>query len=370
MKIRVYADIHMYHSNTDAIRYMKELSEIKNNLIHDPPHMLVFAGDLIDKMYNMDSMQLPHIFNFVNDIVTICENNGIIFRIIKGTVTHEGKFIEVLHEIYNNRPLVKAIYEPTIESLPIDGKTYKILWLPETYGNADEYAELEEDYLTKYVDMTFFHGTIKSVADRFHIQAPDQLATSFIWKDENFLKYNKYFVAGGHIHKSIDVDHKIFYVNSYSALNFSDVEQESNVKGYMEFYINGDNWDYKRFKNELAPKYKIIVIKDIDTLEYADVEDTIRNITNRIQPNEKIRLDIKGLSGSVANANINLIKTLIKNYDISIKSYVILKDVNEDVQDKPLNKSLSIVDMVIDEFNNQHGVILDRHVVEDILTVE
>ena len=47
MKIRAYADLHLYYKREDMDRYNnEELSELKKELFNNPPDLLVFCGDL------------------------------------------------------------------------------------------------------------------------------------------------------------------------------------------------------------------------------------------------------------------------------------------------------------------------------------
>ena len=109
MRIRAYADLHLYYNKDDMDRYnAEELHDLKENLLNDPPDLLVFAGDLCHMSYKADDIRFTNIIKFITDVISICKIKKVPFRIIQGTSTHDGKIVSIIKDIYKKEPLVGA----------------------------------------------------------------------------------------------------------------------------------------------------------------------------------------------------------------------------------------------------------------------
>ena len=259
MRIRVYADLHLYISNDDIDRYdTTELLDLKNLLYTDPVDMLIFAGDLTHKVYSTDDRRFVNTMRFLSSVRDACLATNTKFRIIQGTTTHEGKVIDVLDKLYDNDPVLKCFTKVGYEN--INGLVFR--YLPEPYF--DNYTNFFQYAFSQPADITVFHGTINGVIPYLKkTDNPTNLPKSVIIESNDLINNTNLFSVGGHIHRHINIDNKIFYVNSLTTHNFSDID---NIKGFMEFIIRDNkSWEYKYIENHKAPAYHRIIIENVHT---------------------------------------------------------------------------------------------------------
>ncbi len=314
VKIRVYSDLHLYINNDDINRYdLGELLDLKNLLYTDPVDMLIFAGDLTHKVYNTNDRRFVNTMAFISDVRNICESTNTLFRIIKGTSTHEGKVIDVLKSIYTDDKTLVCFTEVAYEQ--IGGLIFRYLPEPyfDTYNNFYNYA------FGRSADITIFHGTIDGVIPYLkQSNSGTNLTKSVLMKAEDLILNTRLFSVGGHIHKHINIQGKIFYTNSLTTHNFSDV---NDTKGFMEFEINTDdrNWSYKFIENYNAPKFISINIDAIHKKKKEDMRSILGNTLLKLKSHDKIRFVITGERNLTAMSNLEFVKTLTKKYNIRIE---------------------------------------------------
>lgn len=311
MKIRAYADLHLYYNKDDMDRYNnEELLELKKELINNPPDLLVFAGDLCHTTYKSDDIRFINIIKFITDIVNICRNKNILFRIIQGTSSHDGKIIDILQKIFKNEPHVRCYKEIEYETI----NNLTIRFLPEPYF--DTYQSFRDYAFSEFADITFFHGSIDGVLPMLtQKDNVTNLPKSVVIKQKDLLENTRYFSAGGHIHKHFDIQGKIFYINSLTTHNFSDI---NNIKGYMEFDVEDGHYDYKYIKNETAPRFFDYKIEDIHLKHKEDIKAIIGNMLLNTNTKDHLRFTITGDMVPEAINNVSYIRTIMKKYDIKI----------------------------------------------------
>ena len=287
MNIRVYSDLHLFYDKDDMNRYIyTELNDLKNELLNNPPDYLVFCGDLCHKPYKSDDIRFINIINFITDVVNICTLKNINFRIIQGTSTHDGKIIQLLKYIFRDKPNVICFTEVGYE----DVNGYVFRYLPESYFG--KYESFYEYAFSKVADITFFHGSVDGVLPM--VTKKDNITNlpkSIVIKREDLINHTRLFSVGGHIHKYINLYNKIFYTNSLTTHNFSDID---NVKGYMEFTLDDNyNWDYKYIRNDKAPKYVDYRIDNLQDKTKDELTGLISNLLINLNSKDKVRLSNK-----------------------------------------------------------------------------
>lgn len=402
IKIRAYADLHLFFKREYMSEYITQLTDIITELQTNPVDLLVFAGDTMHKAYNMNEEEMKYIFSFIKSVVEVCEKNHILFRVIKGTASHDCKIVESLSEIYRDSLVFKAIYEPCIEEIKfpsnktVDGlNNLKVRWLPESYYDKTGYDVLEQDVLSAKTDLTFFHGTIKSQLTRFHTTEddykPTMLPKSIIWDDDTLIKNTKFLSAGGHIHKSIgDIARdRVIYINSYTAHDFGDKDYSgtdniNNMKGYIEIEIANNTYKAIRKHNDRSRRFVELKF-DLDV--YND-ESIISNI---VEENLKYQMlgckvtykyKFKGKKTVNNITRINQIKEetkmYIKQYDqiVSDLQYVVdpnsllnrvkgLKELSTE-----MNKSKSILNVIQEAYHVKYGEEIDKETIERLTRTE
>ena len=208
MKIRAYADLHLYYRREDMDRYNnEELSELKKELFNNPPDLLVFCGDLCHTTYKSDDIRFINIIKFITQIVDICKRKNVQFRILQGTSSHDGKIVSIIKNIFKNESHVKAFTEVEYENF--NGTI--IRYLPEPYF--DTYQNFYDYAFTQMADITFFHGSIDKVLPQLtQKDNVTNLPKAIVMKQEDLLANTRLFSAGGHIHKHFDIEF-ITYAN-------------------------------------------------------------------------------------------------------------------------------------------------------------
>lgn len=362
MRIRVYADLHLYVSNDDIDRYdTTELLDLKNLLYTDPVDVLIFAGDLTHKVYSTDDRRFVNTMRFIASVRDACKATNTIFRIIKGTTTHEGKVIEVLNKLYENDPVLKCY--TTVEYERIGNLVFR--FLPEPYF--DTYSKFYQYTFNQPADITIFHGTVNGVIPYLKkTDNPTNLPKSVIIDANDLINNTNLFSVGGHIHKHINIQDKIFYVNSLTTHNFSDID---NIKGFMEFNVQDNKtWDYKYIENHKAPAFHRIVIENLHTKRKDDLRSLIGNNMLRMKSIDRIEFVLTGLRSIEGLSNLEFIKALTKKYRVKITQK--LED-DDDIEENSnvdffADQSISIIDK-IKLITEEQGLVLTNEEIENYI---
>lgn len=355
MRIRVYADLHLYISNDDIDRYdTTELLDLKNLLYTDPVDMLIFAGDLTHKVYSTDDRRFVNTMRFISSVRDACLATNTKFRIIKGTTTHEGKVIDVLDKLYDNDPVLKCFTKVGYEN--INGLVFR--YLPEPYF--DNYTNFFQYAFSQPADITIFHGTINGVIPYLKkTDNPTNLPKSVIIESNDLINNTRLFSVGGHIHRHINIDNKIFYVNSLTTHNFSDID---NIKGFMEFIVRDNkSWEYKYIENHKAPAYHRIIIENVHTKRKEDLRSLIGNNMLRMKSIDRIEFVLTGLRSIEGLSNLEFIKALTKKYRVKITQKLEDDETIEEHKDVDFfaDQSISIIDK-IKKLTEEQGLVLSK----------
>ena len=362
MRIRVYADLHLYISNDDIDRYdTTELLDLKNLLYTDPVDMLIFAGDLTHKVYSTDDRRFVNTMRFISSVRDACLATNTKFRIIKGTTTHEGKVIDVLDKLYDNDPVLKCFTKVGYEN--INGLVFR--YLPEPYF--DNYTNFYQYAFSQPADITIFHGTINGVIPYLKkTDNPTNLPKSVIIESNDLINNTRLFSVGGHIHRHINIDNKIFYVNSLTTHNFSDID---NIKGFMEFIVQDNkSWEYKYIENHKAPAYHRIIIENVHTKRKEYLRSLIGNNMLRMKSIDRIEFVLTGLRSIEGLSNLEFIKALTKKYRVKITQKLEDDETIEDHKDVDFfaDQSISIIDK-IQKLTEEQGLVLTKEEIGDYI---
>ena len=216
MKIRAYADLHLFFDNNDMERYINnELHDLIHNIMDNKVDMIVFCGDLAHTTYQSSDKRFINILNFVKNVINVATKTKTQVRIIQGTTSHDGRIVEILNLMFSDSPVLKCITSVTYEH--IDGLILR--YLPESYFAS--YTEFKSYAFSKPADITFFHGMVEGTMPM--IQQKDSvtnLPKSVVISQSDLIQNTTHFSAGGHIHKHINFNNKIFYIkNSYNIIN-------------------------------------------------------------------------------------------------------------------------------------------------------
>ncbi len=364
IKIRAYADLHLFHDLNTMDDYINnELNDIINQMMTNKVDLIVFCGDLAHTTYQSSDRRFIEILNFVKRIVEVAEKTGTLIRIIQGTSSHDGKIVDILKLMFKDYSIIKCINKVKYEKIG----DVVIRYLPECYFAT--YSEFSAYAFSRLADITFFHGSVEGVIPM--LQQKDSvtnLPKSVVISRNDLLQKTTLFSAGGHIHKHINLNGKIFYINSLTAHNFSDV---GDIKGYMEFEVNDDlSFKYIYIENFKGVKYIDIPIENINTKNKEEIRSLISNLMLTYKPKDNIRFILTGIRNIEAMSNIAFIKSLTTKYNIKIKDKLeepeIVNIIDED-SDYYIDKSISIVDKIYKILIDTKHVTIDKKIIEDII---
>lgn len=366
MKIRAYADLHLFKVKGEMNRYInEELQILKEGLLNNPPDLLVFSGDLTDRPYPSDDIRFIETMNFISDIVRICESKRIHFRMIGGTASHDGKIVEILKNLYKGYNYVKFFTTVTYET--IDGIDFR--YIPESYfGTYSEFRKYAFD--DKISDITFFHGCVSNIVP-FKQEKKDSnitnLPKSITIELSDIINHTRLFSAGGHIHKHINYKDKVFYINSLTTMNYADID---DIKGYMEFEVTKNNYTFKYIPNYNAPKYLERIIDDIHLISNSDMRTKISSILLEIDSRDHIRFTVSGKKDFNGMSNLSLLKTMLKKYKFNIKTVMEdeeLKNSLSDTIDFYTDNSIPISEKIQKLLEENHHKDVSIEEIEDII---
>ena len=363
MRIRAYADLHLFKDKETMNRYIsEELNDLVMKLMDDPPDMLIFAGDLTHTSYQSDDIRFLETIKFITKVVTICETNKIYFRMIQGTASHDGKIVEMLKTLFIDSKYCRFFTSVAYE----DFNGYIIRYLPESYFGT--YSEFQSYAFDKPADMTFFHGSVDGVIP--YVKQKDSITNlpkSIVIQQKDLINNTRLFSAGGHIHQHINLQDKIFYINSLTTMSFSDID---NIKGYMEFTLDKYDWDWIYVPNYNAPKYLDFIIENIHMKPLEEMKSILSNLLLKVSSKDYIRFTITGERNSTGLANLSLLKTYVKKYNIKIKTEMNDTELEEKLTDDInyyTDKSVSNIDKIKRLASDLYGVDLEDEEIERMI---
>ena len=273
-KVAIIADIHfgaispkqLYHELRSGF-----LDFIKDRYLD----MIVIAGDFYNSVISLNSQTSITAFRFMNELIKICEVNGIKYvRILEGTLSHDNFQIRNF-SMYEANPKVDVKIITTVHSEVLEGMN--ILYIPEEYMEDpktyyDQYFNMPKDYY----DFIFGHGMFKEVSfvsddgENTISQAPimDSKLLGSICRGPIFF---------GHIHTPTVIRKHIYYVGSYSRWVYGQEEDkgfyiciyDTETSRYLtEFIINKNSRHFDTVKVVLdhynkSPEELIAFVKQL-----------------------------------------------------------------------------------------------------------
>ena len=360
MKIRAYADLHLFFDNNDMEHYINnELHDLVHNIIDNKVDMIVFCGDLAHTTYQSSDKRFINILNFVKKVINVATKTKTQVRIIQGTSSHDGRIVEILNLMFSDSPILKCITSVTYETID----NLIIRYLPESYFAS--YTEFKNYAFSKHADITFFHGMVEGTMPMIHQEySVTNLPKSVVISQSDLIQHTTHFSAGGHIHKHINFNNKIFYINSLTTHNFSDL---NDIKGYMEFEIKDGNYSFKYIENRKAPKYIEVPINALHKLNRDEIKSIVGNIMITYKSTDYIRFFITGDRNIQAMTNIAFIKTITKNYNIKIKDKLDEIEHKEDLSEDAdffSDHSVSVTDKIKKIAEDKYNINLSMSDIE------
>jgi len=308
------SDIHLGHNRVKTSDVINQLTIWFRENEHDLVNceLLVINGDIYDRLLPSSSEEAGIIHKWLLWVFKWCKSNNILFRIVKGTDSHDMNQISTF-DTYVKELDTSNIFK-YIETIDVeDVKGYKVLYVPDNMGTGDEVYEKVKQLLVKNrlqnVDLMFVHG-------QFHFQLPGIVLESS-HDEQRYLNIVKHYIHVGHIHMYKVYD-RIIGNGSFPRLQHG----EEEPKGGLLAYIGGINDRYIFLENKLATTFVTITVED-DNLN--DAIQTLESKLKRYNVGDNIAIVLK-------NETIARHKLELKEYLKDFNYKFINKDKGSDVK--------------------------------------
>lgn len=348
LKIIVIGDVHLGHHNTTTDMIIRNLYKflLLPSIFHKADLFLI-EGDLFDRLLNIPNPHTGLIFRLMKDMLTICMQHNVIFRVLEGTPSHDwkqnGLFETVLKET-NIECDFKYVSELSIEHIVPLGINMLYVpdeWKPDCDETYSDIVKLMDTKGLEQVDFTLMHGAM-------NYQLPEHINVS-THKPERFLKLTKYLVFIGHIHK-FSIRDRIIATGSTDRLTHGEEEPKgftvSKVKSNGEFTV-------EFIENQDAMRYLTVDCIGLSLDEsLVKINDAIRaivgmgNISVKCEPFAPVLSDLKILKESYPNIKfkINTLKSKVKRKALISKGDFKLINITRDNIRGLIKQELTITD--------------------------
>lgn len=306
MKYIVTSDVHLGHLKTPTIHI---INSFKNSILIEENKdidILFIAGDLFDRLLDLNSKEVHFIIDFFNYLLNYCYSNDILLRVLEGTPSHDwqqSSTLVKLNDIRQHKCDLK--YFKILDIEYIEKLNKYILYIPDEWTNS--HTELENQIKEKLnyhsisqVDIAILHG-------QFKYQFAGKKYNGFYFKEEYFFNLVKDYIHIGHYHIFSKFD-KIIANGSLERL----AHGEESPKGYL--LVNNDKSIFIENKNSYT--YVTLNITNATTLERLD------KLIAKHPSNSYIRLLLN--KDHLFNINFNELKLRYIDYNLKklIKEHI------------------------------------------------
>lgn len=340
MKYSVTSDNHLGHLKTPTAHIIQSfknsiLTENNKNL-----DVLFIAGDLFDRLLDLNSKEVQLIIEFFNYLLTYCHSNNILIRVLEGTPSHDwqqSSILVKLNDIRAHKCDLKYHKFLDIEYIERIGKY--VLYVPDEWTNSHDDLEfqiqekLNQHSITK-VDIAIMHG-------QFKYQLAGKKYNGFYFKEEYFLNIVRGYIHVGHYHIFSKFD-RIIANGSLDRL----AHGEEAAKGYV--IVENDKYTF--IENTNAYTYKTLNITNATTIERLDkliakypINSYIRLLVNKDHP---------------FNINFNELKLRYLDYHIK-------KIIKENISD---SNSITYILDESEKLEVSDSFILDSNIYQTLIT--
>lgn len=237
IKIASFHDVHLGHNKTltpDIIAgfdpILKDLAELESW------DMLVFPGDLFDRLLFLTDQFLEDILMFMSRLLKLCAKYDIVVRVLEGTPGHDHKqsrLITFINNIAGTNVDLKFVSDLSIEY--IEKFDINVLYVPDEW-NSDvtvtykQACDLIHSRGLQKVDYCLLHGA-------FNYQIDEKLNPK-AHNEELWCNLVEYYIFAAHVHVRSQYKN-ILVAGSFDRL----VHGEEGAKGWLtcEIKSNGEH---------------------------------------------------------------------------------------------------------------------------------
>lgn len=290
------ADLHFGISHTSHL--FDELMEVVPRTIEERNINIVFiAGDYFDK--ELVGSHKYYATKFFANLASICNEKGIILRMVKGTTSHDyNQIVGFFGSTNILLPDLDFKIINTVEEEELLG--LKVLYIPEEelLDQDEYYAPFKE----RSYNIIVGHGTWDFVDKASFLlgnNALDKKASPVHLVKEWSKCLEKGFCVFGHIHNHPRHKNKYFYTGSFSRWVYGQEEE----KGFLVSETDTDTLEYKVdfIENLLAPKYDTLTFEEVigsDNLKdksLLEVRKRLKELVDKASSN-RVRINVTDLT--------------------------------------------------------------------------
>ena len=302
MKYANTSDNHLGHLKTPTAHIIQSFKSSILTESNKDLDVLFIAGDLFDRLLDLNSKEVQLIIEFFNYLLSYCYSNNILIRVLEGTPSHDwqqSSTLVKLNDIRTHKCDLKYHKFLDIEYIERIGKY--VLYIPDEWTNSHDELELQiqeklnQHSITK-VDIAIMHG-------QFKYQLAGKKYNGFYFKEEYFLNLVRGYIHVGHYHMFSKFD-RILANGSLERL----AHGEEAPKGYV--IVEDDKYTF--VENTNAYTYVTLNITNATTLERLD------KLIAKYPVNSYIRL----LLSKEHEFNINFNELKLRYLDYHMKKIV------------------------------------------------
>lgn len=256
LRIASFSDIHLGANRTTTPEILAGLYDaFDKNRLYENIDVLVIAGDLFDRLLEVNNEHLTSIIVWMSYVIRQCERKDITLLVLAGTKSHDRDQNELwISTAEAMRSGCKLHYANTLSIEYFKDWDMNVLFVPDNLNpdSAVTWSELEELMEAKglkKVDFAVMHG-------QFQHQLPEFISekSPATHKNSNYLNIVEHYIFVGHIHTHSVYD-RILAQGSFDRM----AHGEEEPKGFLMAEINlrgnvSDDW-FKFIPNPKAKKY-------------------------------------------------------------------------------------------------------------------
>ena len=256
LRIASFSDIHLGANRTTTPEILAGLYDaFDKNQLFENIDVLIIAGDLFDRLLEVNNEHLTSIIVWMSYVIRQCERKDITLLVLAGTKSHDRDQNELwVSTAWAMRSTCKLHYANTLSIEYFKDWDMNVLFVPDNLNpdSSVTWAELEELMEAKglkKVDFAVMHG-------QFQHQLPEFISekSPATHKNSNYLNIVEHYIFVGHIHTHSVYD-RILAQGSFDRM----AHGEEEPKGFLMAEINlrgnvSDDW-FAFIPNPRAKKY-------------------------------------------------------------------------------------------------------------------
>ena len=287
LKMALLADVHVGAISSNQL-YEELKTEFLDFIKKRYLDIIFIAGDFYNSVISLNSQSSIMAFKFMNELMDICEANGIKYvRVIEGTLSHDNFQIRNF-SMYEE---LSTVDFRTIETVTVEEICgLKILYIPEEYReNLVSYYAPYFNVPKKHYDLIVGHGMFKETSF-IKDDSENDVSKAPILDSKLICSICKGPIFFGHIHTSMIIRKHIYYIGSFSRWVYGQEEDKG-------FYLCVYDTDTKMYAvefivNKMARKFDTIKV-DLD--KYTKSMDELVKFAKQIRrDNLRIQIIIDG----------------------------------------------------------------------------